>query len=86
MRFKIKFVNMAASGESDPSMKSLVGQVLGDPEETRKMLVANIAANIFESLKSNSDMKDILKELLLSDDKNKRLENWFEPLPMIRLG
>jgi len=67
---------MATSGETDSAMKSLVSQVLGDPEETRKILVANIAANIFESLKSNADMKDILKELLLGDDKNKRSENY----------
>ena len=78
MRARIKFATMATSGESDPSKRSLVSQVLGNPDETRKMLVANIAANIFESLKSSSDMKGILKDLLLSEDKNKRLENRFE--------
>jgi hypothetical protein len=38
----------------------------------RKILVANIAANIFESLKNNSDMREILKDLLLTDEKTKR--------------
>ncbi len=55
------------------SVSNYVSKILGDPEETRKMLVQNIAANIFENLKKNSEMKDILKELLLTEDKKKRL-------------
>jgi hypothetical protein len=54
------------------SVSNYVSKILGDPEETRKMLVQNIAANIFENLKKNSEMKDILKELLLTEDKKKR--------------
>ena len=47
--------------------------MLSDPEETRKILVQNIAANIFENLKKNSEMKEILKDLLLTEDAtNKR--------------
>ena len=66
-----------ASGGEDPHLSSVsnfVSKILGAPEETRKILVQNIAANIFENLKKNSEMKDILKELLLTEDKNKRSE------------
>ena len=53
---------MATGGPSDDqqmrAVKNYVTQMLGDPEETRKLLVQNIAQNIFENLKKNSDMKD----------------------------
>ena len=64
---------MATGGASDEqqmrAVKNYVTQMLGDPEETRKLLVQNIAQNIFENLKKNSEMKDILKELLATEDK-----------------
>ena len=64
---------MATGGPSDDqqmrAVKNYVTQMLGDPEETRKLLVQNIAQNIFENLKKNSDMKDILKNLLATEDK-----------------
>ncbi len=65
----------ASEAQQLRAVKNYVSEMLGDPEETRKMLVQNIAANIFENLKKNSEMKDILKDLLLSDDKKTK---WFE--------
>ena len=50
---------MATGGASDEqqmrAVKNYVTQMLGDPEETRKLLVQNIAQNIFENLKSLFD-------------------------------
>ena len=65
----------ASEAQQLRAVKNYVSEMLGDPEETRKMLVQNIAANIFENLKKNSEMKDILKDLLLSEDKKTK---WFE--------
>jgi hypothetical protein len=70
---KVSKVSKIVEDHQMSSVSNYVSKILGDPEETRKMLVQNIAANIFENLKKNSEMKDILKELLLTEDKKKRL-------------
>ena len=76
---KKKFEKMASGGKANTATtKALTSQRLGDADETRKLLVSNIAASIFESLKQNSDMKEILKELILGDEEKKRKR--LEPL------
>ena len=72
----------ASEAQQLRAVKNYVSEMLGDPEETRKMLVQNIAANIFENLKKNSEMKDILKDLLLSEDKKTK---WFETQKLLLL-